>query len=94
MSGLIATRCQRTERNNNSGVRSSLIEEVPHIYQKPDFSGEAAAAMYLRKLGHQVDQEALFNRSTTGIIGNVLQGIYRKSNDRSDWYSHSIERAG
>ena len=45
--------------------RSALIEGVPHIRQKPDFCGEACAAMYLRKLGEPVDQDYVFDRSGT-----------------------------
>ncbi len=40
-----------------------LIENVPHIRQKPDFCGEACIAMYLRKLGHKVSQNDVFNLS-------------------------------
>jgi len=43
-----------------SGV---LIQGVPHIVKKPDFAGEACAAMYLRKLGHAVDQDYVFDQS-------------------------------
>jgi len=35
-----------------------LIAEVPHVRQKPDFCGEACAEMMLRKLGHELDQDA------------------------------------
>jgi hypothetical protein len=40
-----------------------LIEEVPHIVQKPDFCGEACIAAWLQKLGHDVTQDDVFNRS-------------------------------
>lgn len=40
-----------------------LIEGVPHVVQQPDFCGEACVAMYLQKLGHDVTQEHVFNRS-------------------------------
>ena len=40
-----------------------LIKDVPHVKQKPDFCGEACAEMYLRKLGHKMDQDYVFNRS-------------------------------
>lgn len=36
------------------------IDGVPHVLQKRDFCGEAAAEMYLRKLGHAVDQDQVF----------------------------------
>ena len=39
---------------------AALIRDVPHVEQKPDFCGEAATEMYLRKLGKNVDQDAVF----------------------------------
>ncbi len=41
------------------------IADVPHIRQKPDFCGEACAAMYLNKLGHAYTQDDVFDRSGT-----------------------------
>ena len=35
------------ERSVRRRYRSVLIEGVPHLEQKPDFCGEACAAMYL-----------------------------------------------
>jgi len=43
--------------------RSVLIKNVPHVRQKPDFCGEACAAMFLAGLGKQVDQDDVFNAS-------------------------------
>jgi hypothetical protein len=40
-----------------------LIGDVPHVLQKPDFCGEASAAMYLSKLGESMDQDYVFDRS-------------------------------
>ncbi len=40
-----------------------LIRDVPHVKQKPDFCGEACAEMYLRKLGHAIDQDDVFEAS-------------------------------
>jgi hypothetical protein len=40
-----------------------LIRDVPHVKQKPDFCGEACAAMVLAKLGHAVDQDFVFDQS-------------------------------
>ena len=42
---------------------SMLIHNVPHILQKPDFCGEACVAMVLQKLGHDVDQDYVFDQS-------------------------------
>jgi hypothetical protein len=45
------------------GYKDVLIEGVSHVRQKPDFCGEACAEMYLRKLGHDLDQDDVFNAS-------------------------------
>lgn len=42
---------------------SLLIRDVPHIRQKPDFCGEACGAMWLRRLGQDVDQDYVFDAS-------------------------------
>ena len=47
---------------------SVLIRDVPHVYQKPDFCGEACAEMYLRKLGSSLTQDDVFNASGTDPI--------------------------
>ena len=51
-----------------------LITDVPHIKQKPDFCGEACAAMMLRKLGAETDQDAIFN--LTGVDPALGRGAY------------------
>jgi hypothetical protein len=51
-----------------------LIGGVPHIRQEPDFCGEACVAMYLRKLGYDVDQRAVFDR--TGLDPRLGRGAY------------------
>lgn len=42
---------------------SCVMKDVPHVKQKADFCGEACAEMWLRKGGHAVDQDAVFNAS-------------------------------
>ncbi|MCK9459768.1 MAG: C39 family peptidase [Proteobacteria bacterium] len=42
---------------------SVLIPGVPHVVEKEDFCGEAAAEMYLRKLGENMDQDYVFDRA-------------------------------
>ena len=42
---------------------SVRIDNVPHVEQKPDFCGEACAEMYLRKLGHKISQDDIYNLS-------------------------------
>jgi hypothetical protein len=44
-------------------LKSVLIENVPHVTQKPDFCGEACAEMFLKKLGHQISQDDIYNLS-------------------------------
>lgn len=36
---------------------------VPHVFQKPDFCGEACVSMALQWMGHRVDQDEVFARS-------------------------------
>lgn len=55
---------------------SVLIEDVPHIRQKPDFCGEACAAMFLKKLGEDVDQDYVFDQS--GLSPALGRGCYAK----------------
>lgn len=50
-----------------------LIAGVPHIRQEPDFCGEACVAMYLRKLGYEVDQRAVFDRA--GLDPRLGRGV-------------------
>ena len=44
-------------------LKSVIIEDVPHVTQKPDFCGEACAEMFLQKLGHKINQDDIFNMS-------------------------------
>ena len=53
---------------------SVLIDDVPHVQQKPDFCGEACAEMYLRKLGENIDQDYVFDRS--GLDPSLGRGLY------------------
>lgn len=42
---------------------STLIRDVPHVRQKPDFCGEACVEMFLRKLNKRGDQDFVFDQS-------------------------------
>lgn len=55
---------------------SVAIEGVPHIRQKPDFCGEACAAMYLAKLGLAGDQDFVFDQS--GLNPELGRGCYTR----------------
>jgi hypothetical protein len=57
---VLSAGCGRSQARAPGSVR---IADVPHIKQKPDFCGEACAAMYLQKLGHDYSQDDVFNRS-------------------------------
>jgi hypothetical protein len=50
------------------------IKNVPHVLQKADFCGEACVEMYLRKLGHQITQDDIFNIS--GLDPIHARGCY------------------
>jgi len=52
----------------------AMIFGVPHVVQKPDFCGEASAEMYLRKLGENMDQDYIFDRS--GADPSEGRGVY------------------
>jgi hypothetical protein len=52
------------------------IKDVPHVAQKPDFCGEACAAMYLQKLGWHVSQDYVFNQS--GLDPLEARGCYTR----------------
>ncbi len=55
---------------------SALIRDVPHVRQKPDFCGEACAEMYLRKLGYNLTQDDVFDRS--GLAPSLGRGCYTR----------------
>lgn len=44
-------------------LQSVLIEDVPHVRQKPDFCGEAVAESALRARGEDIDQDEVFGLS-------------------------------
>ncbi|MFH1268415.1 MAG: C39 family peptidase [Planctomycetota bacterium] len=66
------------EANQASTARCQdvLIRDVPHVCQKPDFCGEACAAMVLRKLGRPVDQDYVFDQS--GLDPMLARGCHTK----------------
>lgn len=55
---------------------SVLIRDVPHVRQKPDFCGEACAAMILKKLGVSADQDYVFDQS--GLDPLMARGCWTK----------------
>lgn len=54
--------------------QDACIEAVLHVRQKPDFCGEACAEMFLRKLGHAVTQDQVFDAS--GLDPTLGRGCY------------------
>lgn len=80
---------------------SAKIDGVPHIQQKPDFCGEACVAMALRKLGHTVDQDYVFDQSGLdpllgrGCFTRDLAGALEKIGFKAGpvWYSVSSQHA-
>jgi hypothetical protein len=59
-----------------AAYRSVVIKGVPHVRQKPDFCGEACAAMYLHKLGKSTDQDAVFDKA--GLDPKLGRGCYTR----------------
>ncbi|MCH5372416.1 MAG: C39 family peptidase, partial [Planctomycetes bacterium] len=57
-----------------TGFTSVMIADVPHIRQKPDFCGEACAAMYLAKLGCAMDQDDVFDQA--GLAAEQGRGCF------------------
>ena len=55
---------------------SVKIDGIPHVLQKPDFCGEACAAMCLQKLGASVDQDFVYDQS--GLQPALGRGCYTK----------------
>ncbi len=66
------------ERPAYASVR---LAGVPHIKQKPDFCGEACAAMYLAKLGHRINQDDVFDQA--GLDPELGRGCYTKELSRA-----------
>jgi len=58
---LLANPTHRTRAATKPKYATVLTEDVPHVRQKPDFCGEACVEMWLRKLGHRIDQDDVFN---------------------------------
>ncbi len=55
---------------------SVLIEDVPHVRQKPDYCGEACAESWLRALGQDLDQDDVFAR--TGVDPALGRGAWTR----------------
>jgi hypothetical protein len=81
--------------------RNVTIKNVPHIKQKPDFCGEACAAMYLQKLGKRADQDAVFDQAGLdpalgrGCHTRELAGALKQIgfNIGSTWHKVAVDRA-
>ena len=55
---------------------SVLLDDIPHVRQRPDFCGEACAEMALRRLGLEVDQGAVFG--LTGVDPALGRGAWTR----------------
>lgn len=55
-------------------LRSVVLKGFTHVEQKPDFCGEAAAEMALRRLGREVSQDQVFARS--GVDPALGRGVW------------------
>jgi hypothetical protein len=62
------------------------LTEIPHVRQKPDFCGEACAVMALKGLGHDTDQDAVFDLA--GLDPALGRGLYAPELKRA------VERLG
>ncbi len=57
-------------------AKSTVIQDVPHVRQKPDFCGEACVAAWLQKLGSTLSQDDVFNVS--GVDPALGRGCYTR----------------
>jgi hypothetical protein len=81
--------------------RTAWIPQVPHVKQKPDFCGEACAAMVLAQLGYPINQDDVFDQS--GVDPELGRGCYTRELWRAltrigfhvgpVWYSVRADRA-
>ncbi|HLL55769.1 MAG TPA: C39 family peptidase [Myxococcaceae bacterium] len=69
-----------------SPLSSVLIQDVPHVPQKPDFCGEACVEMWLGKLGKPGDQDWVFDQS--GLDPTLGRGAYSRE------LAQALERIG
>ena len=68
--------CQAEELPGRETLPSVLIKDMPHVFQKPDFCGEACVEMYLKRLGYDISQDEVFNVS--GLDPALGRGCYTK----------------
>lgn len=80
---MAVTGCQIADAGTPAGRRGGsgpyadvLIPGVPHVQQLPDFCGEACTEMWLRKLGYDVDQRAVFD--LTGVSPQEGRGAWAR----------------
>lgn len=81
---------------------ASVLLQAPHITQKPDFCGEACAAMWLAQLGRKGDQDWVFDQSGLdpllgrGTYARELAQALRRIGFRTGvgWYSVDAEDGG
>lgn len=60
---------------------SSLIENVPHVMQKPDFCGEACVEMVLKTQGSTLDQDDVFQAG--GVDPALGRGLWTREMKRA-----------
>ncbi len=70
----------------NHKLASVLIEEMPHVKQRPDFCGEACVEMAARRLGKTYDQNDVF--AATELDPALGRGAYTPE------LVHAVEKLG
>ncbi|MDP6058523.1 MAG: C39 family peptidase [Pirellulaceae bacterium] len=76
VSGYVTVDARLSANAAEPAYQSVLIENVPHVRQKPDFCGEACAEMYLLKLGKRLDQDFVFDQA--GLDPTLGRGCYTR----------------
>jgi len=76
VSGYVTVDSRVSAKAAEPSYQSVLIENVPHVRQKPDFCGEACAEMYLLKLGKRLDQDYVFDQA--GLDPTLGRGCFTR----------------
>ncbi|MBW2256623.1 MAG: C39 family peptidase [Deltaproteobacteria bacterium] len=74
--GMLVGAGTATEPPEPRAYRGVRIEGVPHVRQKPDFCGEACAEMALRRLGHDLTQDDVFDAA--GLDPMLARGAWTR----------------
>lgn len=78
---LVAIPLSGAGADDPSAYADVLVDDIPHVRQKPDFCGEACIAMAMAGLGKPIDQDAVFDAS--GLDPALGRGCYAAELNRA-----------